>query len=73
MTTPTHDPLTAKHREILDRAPFEMSIGELGSSGDQQGVHFLQQLGYLAATPTHVSEDPAKNRYRWERTAKAID
>lgn len=68
----THDPLTEKQLAILDRAPFEFSIGDLEASGDRADVHFLAQLGLLTSEQTHISADAASNRYRWTRTSKPV-
>lgn len=71
MAEPTHDPLTEKHLALLERAPFEISVEEQ-QTGDYKSVNYLQQLGYLAAEKTHISEDAAKSRFRWTRTSKPL-
>lgn len=73
MTTPTHDPLTDRHKAILARAPFEMSSSEREASPDRDAILFLARIGYLRLTHTHVAEAAGDNRWKYEKTDKPID
>ncbi len=69
---PTHDPLTAKQLEILQREPFETSTGELIARGESSDVTYLMKLGLLSSEKTHISADASNNRRRYWRSDKPL-
>jgi hypothetical protein len=70
-TTPAHDPLTPEHLALLDAAPFEVTVTEM-QTDKYWSATFLQQLGYLAAEQTYISENAANNRFNFTRTLKPL-
>ncbi|MFC5374746.1 hypothetical protein ACFPIF_19475 [Brevundimonas faecalis] len=69
---PTHDPLTDKQLEILQREPFELSIGQLSASGESADVAYLMKLGLLSSEQTHISATAGNNRRRYWRSDKPL-
>ncbi len=70
-----HAPLTEAQKAILtqlEQGPIELSIYEQNSQG-LQDLGFLEQCAYVHSVQTYADPDIGKCRWRWTRTAKAIE
>jgi hypothetical protein len=71
-----HDPLTSAQVQLLDevqQVPIEMTNREMTTSPLRNDIHFLSRAGYLATEVVHVAQDEMNTRYRYSRTAKAVE